>query len=478
MTARFERRSNNSPRSSRVNVSGRKKQENNRSFSRPKRRDEQFDQPGSYRPRSDGRSDSQYKRETSKNEGYRRGRKGQERRFLQENESEFSASRSFSRKFNNQRSSGRNSRLKTREDSALNASRSSHTFQTSDPSERNESLTSFYSTDSSGRTASSDILWGRHSTQSALESGRPVHRIWCTSELRSSQRFLQLIRDAKSSGVLVEEVTWARLGQLTHGGVHQGIAIQIAAAETLDLPTLIEGCNKLDESPLLLALDGLTDPQNLGAIVRSAEAFGAHGLVLPQRRSAGLTGSVAKVAAGALEHLPVARVVNLNRSLEALKKSGYRVIGLAEEGDTTLPEADLEGPLVVVIGSEGKGISLVTRRHCDQLVRIPLRGITPSLNASAASAVFLYEVARKGWMKGLSGQDPSPRMTRAKYASASLGTNDPAAFKDKNLKAIGSNGKVENPIDFDSSFDDLKNSPLINTELEVDSRPFDQSVSL
>ena len=263
-----------------------------------------------------------------------------------------------------------------------------------------------------GPAAADDLLWGRHASQAALEAGRPIHRIWCTSDLRSAPRFLQLLREAKSSGVLVEEVTWARLGQLTGGAVHQGIVLQTAAVETLDLQSLIEGCAGLGESPLLLALDGLTDPHNLGAIIRSAEALGAHGVVLPQRRSAGLTGSVAKVAAGALEHLPVARVVNLNRSLEALKQAGYRVIGLAEEGDITLPDVDLDGPLVIVTGSEKQGISLLTRRHCDQLVRVPLRGVTPSLNASVATAMCLYEVARRGWMKGVHGQTPSPRIVR------------------------------------------------------------------
>ena len=262
-----------------------------------------------------------------------------------------------------------------------------------------------------------DMLWGRHATQAALEAGRPIHRIWCTPELRSSPKFLQLLREAKASGVLVEEVTWARLGQLTGGAVHQGIALQTASADTLDLPSLVEGCAALGEPPLLLALDGLTDPHNLGAIVRSAEALGAHGVVLPQRRSAGLTGSVAKVAAGALEHLPVARVVNLNRSLETLKDAGYRVVGLAGEGDVTLAEADLDGPLVVVTGSEGQGLSLLTRRHCDQLIRIPLRGVTPSLNASVATAMCLYEVARRGWMKDLKGQAPSPPIVRPRTPS-------------------------------------------------------------
>ncbi len=269
-----------------------------------------------------------------------------------------------------------------------------------------------------GAETSPDLVWGRHPALAALESGRPIHRIWCTPEMRFSPKFLQLLREAKASGVLVEEVTWARLGQISGGAVHQGIVLQTAAAETLDLPSLIEGCRSLGEPPLLMAVDGLTDPHNLGAIVRSAEALGAHGLVLPQRRNAGLTGTVAKVAAGALENLPVARVVNLNRSLEALKEEGYRVIGLAGEGSVTLEEADLDGPLVLVTGSEGEGLSMLTRRTCDQLVRIPLRGATPSLNASVATALLLYEIARRGWMKGISGSQPAPRISRPAIPNA------------------------------------------------------------
>jgi 23S rRNA (guanosine2251-2'-O)-methyltransferase len=244
--------------------------------------------------------------------------------------------------------------------------------------------------------------------------------------MRFSPRFLQLLREAKSSGVLVEEVTWARLGQISGGAVHQGIVLQPAAAETLDLPSLIEGCRGVGEAPLLIAVDGLTDPQNLGAIVRSAEALGAHGMVLPQRRNAGLTGSVAKVAAGALEHLPVARVVNLNRSLDALKEEGYRVVGLAAEGTVSLEEADLSGPLVVVTGSEGDGLSMLTRRSCDQLVRIPLRGSTPSLNASVATALLLYEIARRGWMHGITGTAPAPRLVRP-----SLPTPEPMPMEEE-----------------------------------------------
>ncbi len=267
------------------------------------------------------------------------------------------------------------------------------------------------------KTLSDDLIWGRHSTEAALMGGRPIHRIWCTSDLRSTPKFFQLLKDQKASGVLVEEVSWSRLGQLTNGAVHQGIVLQIAASKTHDLKNLIEACKAFGDSSLLLALDGLTDPQNLGAIIRSAEALGAQGLILPQRRSAGLTGSVAKVAAGALEHLPVARVVNLNRSLEKLKDEGYSVVGLAEEGTSTLSEIKFQGPLVVVVGSEDKGISLITRRLCDQLVRIPLKGVTTSLNASVATSIFLYEVARSRWMRSISGQDPSPRLLKPQIST-------------------------------------------------------------
>ena len=317
-----------------------------------------------------------------------------------------------------------------------------------------------------------DLLWGRHATQAALEAGRPIHRIWCTSELRSAAKFLQLLRDAKSSGVLVEEVTWARLGQLTGGAVHQGIVLQTAAAETFDLDDLVNGCSALDEAPLLLALDGLTDPHNLGAIVRSAEALGAHGVVLPQRRSAGLTGSVAKVAAGALEHLPVARVVNLNRSLETLKSSGYRVIGLAEEGDLTLEEVDLDGPLVIVTGSEGQGLSMLTRRHCDQLIRIPLRGVTPSLNASVATALCVYEVARRGWMKGLKGQNPSPRITRPKLAGPAVETAPVVPeLGDAKISDQPSDQPSEKPSGavYEHVSEQASEGPLVSVDLEQES---------
>tara|TARA_B100000700_G_scaffold208686_1_gene229439 strand:+ start:744 stop:1916 length:1173 start_codon:yes stop_codon:yes gene_type:complete len=318
----------------------------------------------------------------------------------------------------NQSNSSNNNRINTKFDRKpqTRSYRNSNSLPLkNEPSRRNSEKDSFAEPFSSH--LSDDLIWGRHSTESALLAGRAIHRIWCTSELRSSPKFFQLLKKSKSSGVLVEEVSWSRLGQITKGAVHQGIVLQIAASKTYDLKNLIEACKPFGDSSLLLALDGLTDPQNLGAIIRSAEALGAQGLILPQRRSAGLTGSVAKVAAGALEHLPVARVVNLNRSLEKLKDEGYRVVGLAEEGDLTLPEVKFQGPLVVVVGAEDKGISLITRRLCDQLIRIPLKGVTTSLNASVATSIFLYEVARCGWMRSISGQAPSPRLVKPQILS-------------------------------------------------------------
>ena len=253
-----------------------------------------------------------------------------------------------------------------------------------------------------------DLVWGRHAAEAVLHSERPVHRVWCTGELRFSTRFMEVLREAKASGVVVEEVSWARLAQLCGGAVHQGIVLQTAAASSVTLKDLLGRCEQSRESPLLVAVDGITDPHNLGAIARSAEAFGGHGLVAPQRRNAGLTGSVAKVAAGALEHLPVARVVNLNRSLEQLKDAGYTIVGLAGEGGQCVVEIPAGEPLVVVVGSEGTGLSHLTRQYCHQIVRIPLRGRTPHLNAAVACGVVLYEIARQRWLGELQGSMPTP----------------------------------------------------------------------
>ena len=240
-----------------------------------------------------------------------------------------------------------------------------------------------------------DWIWGKHSVFEALISERAINRIWCTSEIFSSEKFYILLKDLKSKGVLIEEVSWNRLSQLTFGASHQGVALQLACSKTISLQELIDFSNKNSANPIILALDGITDPHNVGAIIRSAEAFNCKGIIIPQRRSAGLTGTVAKVAAGALEHLPVSRVVNLNRALEELKKNGFLVIGLSGDGQLSISKFHEKTPMVLIVGSEDKGISLLTQKKCDFILRIPLKGKTSSLNASVAAAISLFHLTNK-----------------------------------------------------------------------------------
>ena len=237
-----------------------------------------------------------------------------------------------------------------------------------------------------------DWIWGKHSVFETLTSQRPINRIWCTTEIYSSEKFYILLKDLKLKGVLIEEVSWNRLSQLTYGASHQGVALQLACSKTISLEKLIDFSKKNSANPIILALDGITDPHNVGAIIRSAEAFDCKGIIIPQRRSAGLTGTVAKVAAGALEHLLVSRVVNLNRALEELKKNGFIVVGLSGDGPTPISTFIDKTPLVVIVGSEDKGISLLTQKKCDFLLRIPIKGKTSSLNASVAAAISLFHL--------------------------------------------------------------------------------------
>ena len=240
-----------------------------------------------------------------------------------------------------------------------------------------------------------DWIWGKHSVYETLISKREINRIWCTSEIFSSDKFYILFKDLKSRGVLIEEVSWNRLSQLTYGASHQGVALQLACSKTIPLEQLIDFSKNSKVNPIILALDGLTDPHNVGAIIRSAEAFDCKGIIIPQRRSAGLTGTVAKVAAGALEHLNVSRVVNLNRALEELKKNGFLVVGLSGDSQLSISNFLEKAPLVVVVGSEDKGISLLTQKKCDYLLSIPLKGKTSSLNASVAAAISLFHLTSK-----------------------------------------------------------------------------------
>jgi 23S rRNA (guanosine2251-2'-O)-methyltransferase len=243
-------------------------------------------------------------------------------------------------------------------------------------------------------TEDSDLIYGRHPVLSALENRRNLNRIWITARLRYDSRFHHLILQAKDNGAVIDEVEPKRLDQITEGANHQGIAAQIAPYAYIELPELIEQAKSLID-PVIVVADSITDPHNLGAIIRTAEAIGAQGLVIPQRRASGITSTVVKVAAGALENFPVARVVNLSRALEELKEAGFWIYGTAASGSEPLHTVNFRGPIVLVVGAEGEGLSMLTQRACDMLVSIPLQGKTPSLNASVAAGMALYEIYRQ-----------------------------------------------------------------------------------
>ncbi|BAU10468.1 TrmA family RNA methyltransferase [Leptolyngbya sp. NIES-3755] len=242
-----------------------------------------------------------------------------------------------------------------------------------------------------------DLIYGRHPVLSAMQGERSLNRIWVTEKLHYDPRYLSLLNQAKANGTVIDEVTPKRLDQITHGANHQGIAAQIAAYEYTELGDLIVRAKAATDQPVIVVADSITDPHNLGAIIRTAEALGAQGIVIPQRRAVGVTSTVMKVAAGAIEKLPVARVVNLGRALEDLKAAGFWIYGTASESSQPIHTVKFAKASVLVIGAEGEGLGLMTQRGCDVLVSIPLHGTTPSLNASVAAGMTLYEVFRQRW---------------------------------------------------------------------------------
>lgn len=242
-----------------------------------------------------------------------------------------------------------------------------------------------------------DLIYGRYPVLAALENGRQLNRVWILPQLRYDPRFHSLLIKAKVNGTVIDEVEPRRLSQITDGANHQGIAAQISPYPYLALADLIAQAKAASEQPVLLVCDSITDPQNLGAIIRTTEAMGAQGLIMPQRRAVGVTSTVMKVAAGALENLPISRVVNLSRALEELKAAGFWIYGTTANSGKLLHTVEFTGPIVLVVGSEGSGLSMLTERCCDVLISIPLQGKTPSLNASVAASMALYETYRQRW---------------------------------------------------------------------------------
>jgi len=246
-----------------------------------------------------------------------------------------------------------------------------------------------------------DLVYGRHAVEAAIQSQRSLNKIWVTARLHYDSQFRPLIAEAKANGTVIDEVENLRLNQMTQGANHQGIVAQVAAYEYVEIEDLVSQAKAAARRPVIIAADGITDPHNLGAIIRSAEAIGAQGIVIPQRRAVGITSTVAKVAAGALENISIARVVNLGRALDYLKVSGFWTYGLAAEAKQSVHTADFSAPVVLVVGAEGSGLTLSVQNMCDVLVSIELGGKTPSLNASVATGMALYEIYRQQWVKKL-----------------------------------------------------------------------------
>jgi 23S rRNA (guanosine2251-2'-O)-methyltransferase len=240
-----------------------------------------------------------------------------------------------------------------------------------------------------------DWVYGLHSVRALLASAPARLRRVLMDSARRDRRHADLLAAARSAGVTVERVDAASLERLAPGAVHQGVLAEVEIPQPMDEHALALHLQRCAHPPLVLVLDGVQDPRNLGACLRSADAAGVDAVVIPMRRAAPLTAAAIKTASGAAAHVRVAQVVNLARVLRGLREQGVRVVGAAAEGRCTLWEADLSGPLALVMGGEGQGLRHLTRELCDQLVSLPMAGVAESLNVSVATGVCLYEAVRQ-----------------------------------------------------------------------------------
>lgn len=238
------------------------------------------------------------------------------------------------------------------------------------------------------------MIEGRNAVTEALKSGRVIDKVYIASG-DTDKALGRLAAQAKEAGAVIVQTDRRKLDLMSPTGAHQGIIAAVAAHDYASVNDILARAESRGEAPLIVICDELSDPHNLGAIVRTAECAGAHGVIIPKRRSVGLTAVVAKASAGALEYMPVARVSNIPAVMDDLKKRGVWICGTAADGDTELYKADLKGPTAIVIGNEGEGMSRLVSEHCDFRVSIPMCGEISSLNASAAAAILLYEAVRQ-----------------------------------------------------------------------------------
>jgi 23S rRNA (guanosine2251-2'-O)-methyltransferase len=274
-----------------------------------------------------------------------------------------------------------------------------------------------------------EVLYGVHPVEEALRAGRRRFDHVLVARERHDERLARLVADCRQAGVRVRQEAREHLTQLAGTGAHQGVVALVRPQESLTIEDLFTPLRATAEAPeagrLLLALDGVEDPQNLGALLRVADGAGVDGIVLTERRSAPLSPVAVKASAGAAEHLRIARVVNLVRALEELKRQNIWVIGLDERGAADYDQFDLTGDLVLVLGREGAGLHDLVRHTCDHMLRIPMAGAVSSLNVSAAGAVVLYEAYRQ-------------RRSKARGSFSAVGPGNAVASKPKKQKGLGS----------------------------------------
>lgn len=243
-----------------------------------------------------------------------------------------------------------------------------------------------------------DVLVGRNAVTEALKSGRGINKLWIASGDREGS-VAEIAALAKERGIVVQYVERAKIEALAGGHRHQGVLAYVAPVPYAELEDILKAAEAKGEAPFIVLLDELEDPHNLGALLRTADATGVHGILIPKRRSVSLNATVAKTSAGAVEYVPVARIGNIAQTLKKLKEKGFWVAGADMDGEKAYYEADLTGPLVLVVGSEGNGMSRLTKEACDFIVRMPMVGRINSLNASVAGSILMYESMRQRLQK-------------------------------------------------------------------------------
>jgi 23S rRNA (guanosine2251-2'-O)-methyltransferase len=244
-----------------------------------------------------------------------------------------------------------------------------------------------------------DWIFGKHAVLEAASAGRDMEKVWLAEGMKKKS-VEDLVRQLEDQKVPYHWVPRSKLDQVAENQNHQGVAAQVSSYQYVSVEQIVANAKQKGEHPFLLLLDGIVDPHNLGTVLRTADATGVHGVIIPKRRAVGLTATVAKTSAGAIEYVPVAKVTNMNRTAEYLKDQGVWLVGTDGESKQSYETVDYDMPVALVIGNEGQGISQQLKKKCDFLVRLPMKGRVSSLNASVATGVMLYQVLQSRKTKG------------------------------------------------------------------------------